>query len=690
MQSRRNPWFEITLAVVILMIHVYAAFSDGYNFPNAWFIRDDAYYYFKVAQNITEGLGSSFDGINLTNGYHPLWLLINIPIFALARFDLILPLRILLILLAGIQTATSILIYRSLLRVVSQPIAILGASFWAFDFYIHFTVYEQGLETALAVFMVVWLLQQLSGFDKEWRKKPVSRRQLMILSGLASLVVFSRLDLIFLVALIGLWVVFRGTPLRFLLPLDILVLFIAMTSAFVNRIGFLDYFPFAGAALLSGGLSLLIKLPIFYAAGLYQHPRSMPIIQYLGRILLGVTAGSAAVSILFIGLNVTGLLPNLPRTIPIIDWVFSLLLVLLLRISALWFSRPIQNNVQRLAPVELLQAKWREWLRDGSIYYGILGGVLSLYLIWNKLVFQTFTPVSGQVKHWWGSQINTIYDGPPRNWLSFFGMNIQTALNAWQPATNLFLYLAQFIKRLVPGSNTLDERYYVILGVAFLTGAILLIIHPYRAVHIATKLGLVPLGTASMFQILYYTASGYAGYKEWYWIAQMLLLIFVTGLLLDLINKPFLRAPIGKQALIAAGSIASLVMALALGKVVAVKMPYHYFPEDRPYMEILPLLEENTPPGSVIGMTGGGNVGYFIHDRTITNMDGLINSYPYFLALKLGNAAPYLKSRGMDVVFANPGILNLAPYNGQFAPYLQSYGSYSGKDLMYLLPEPKY
>src|SRR3990172_13312504 len=58
-------------------------------------------------------------------------------------------------------------------------------------------------------------------------------------------------------------------------------------------------------------------------------------------------------------------------------------------------------------------------------------------------------------------------------------------------------------------------------------------------------------------------------------------------------------------------------------------MPHNYFPADRPYMEVLPYLEENAPPGSVIGMTGGGNVGYLIHDRTIVNMDGLINSNEY-------------------------------------------------------------
>ena len=62
--------------IALLSINGYAAFSDAYNLPNHWFTRDDAYYYFKVAQNISEGHGSTFDGINLTNGYHPLWMLV--------------------------------------------------------------------------------------------------------------------------------------------------------------------------------------------------------------------------------------------------------------------------------------------------------------------------------------------------------------------------------------------------------------------------------------------------------------------------------------------------------------------------------------------------------------------------------------------------------------------------------------
>ena len=44
---------------------------------------DDAFYYFGIARNVAEGHGSTFDGINLTNGYHPLWMLLSVPVFGL-------------------------------------------------------------------------------------------------------------------------------------------------------------------------------------------------------------------------------------------------------------------------------------------------------------------------------------------------------------------------------------------------------------------------------------------------------------------------------------------------------------------------------------------------------------------------------------------------------------------------------
>ncbi len=39
-------------------------------------LLDDSFYYLHTARNIVAGLGSSFDGVEATNGYHPLWMIL--------------------------------------------------------------------------------------------------------------------------------------------------------------------------------------------------------------------------------------------------------------------------------------------------------------------------------------------------------------------------------------------------------------------------------------------------------------------------------------------------------------------------------------------------------------------------------------------------------------------------------------
>jgi len=44
---------------------------------------DDAFYYLQVARNLAGGAGSTFDGIHATNGYHPLWCWLLVPLHLL-------------------------------------------------------------------------------------------------------------------------------------------------------------------------------------------------------------------------------------------------------------------------------------------------------------------------------------------------------------------------------------------------------------------------------------------------------------------------------------------------------------------------------------------------------------------------------------------------------------------------------
>ncbi len=111
-------------------------------------------------------------------------------------------------------------------------------------------------------------------------------------------------------------------------------------------------------------------------------------------------------------------------------------------------------------------------------------------------------------------------------------------------------------------------------------------------------------------------------------------------------------------------------------------MPWGEERVDQAYMDVVPFLEANTEEGALIGMTGGGNVGYFIQGRTIINMDGLINSYAYFQALRAGRGDEYLASIGLDYIFANPDILLNPPYNGQFDEWSRKVGEFGKKDLV--------
>ncbi len=47
------------------------------------FVFDDSFYYWQIGRNLAAGAGSTFDGLNQTNGYHPLWLLFCAGLYAL-------------------------------------------------------------------------------------------------------------------------------------------------------------------------------------------------------------------------------------------------------------------------------------------------------------------------------------------------------------------------------------------------------------------------------------------------------------------------------------------------------------------------------------------------------------------------------------------------------------------------------
>jgi hypothetical protein len=192
---------------------------------------------------------------------------------------------------------------------------------------------------------------------------------------------------------------------------------------------------------------------------------------------------------------------------------------------------------------------------------------------------------------------------------------------------------------------------------------------------------IVPLFLGCVIHIAYYKAGGYAAQKSWYWVGETLLIVLLAGILVETIYRQISRPGVLKWA--AEGLV--LLLAVILIRPYAVQtaaiLNYEAPPGEQYYLMRAHWLEENTEPGALIGMTGSGSTGYFIHDRVIVNLDGLISSTEYFIHLQNASADEYLTSIGLDYVFGNAYILQQTnPYLWNFRGHLETYRESPFKD----------
>jgi hypothetical protein len=230
-----------------------------------------------------------------------------------------------------------------------------------------------------------------------------------------------------------------------------------------------------------------------------------------------------------------------------------------------------------------------------------------------------------------------------------------------------------------------DEVYVALLALLCLLWLAALGVNRRMAVRASFQAALPVLFVASCLQLLSYNAPGYSALKEWYWITQPMLLIMALSLAAAILLQPLRRWVPARSVVWLVVGAASIGMAWNFLRVTAARMPHGVYLDRQPTLDIVELLEQRTPPGSLIGMTGGGNVGYYIQDRTIVNLDGLINSPAYFAALRAGTAGTYLEAIGLDYIFANPAILAGSPYRGQY-PTGQILDRFGGKAIMEFAP----
>ena len=324
MKNKRLLIFLLIL-VVNLLPHIYVSFSQPDTLLN-WYLTDDAFYYFKTAQNIAEGAGITFDGIAPTNGFHPLWMIVCVPIFALARFDLFLPMRVLIVVQAVLNALSGYLLYRLFADRFFEEIGWIAAAFWMFFPPIHGITTKLGLESGINALSILFLFYCLSRLPEKIKDQDFSFKQYLGVTLAAVFCLLSRLDNIFIVLMVGVWLVFRFSSLRQKLLLDFILIILAVVISYYSRIqttnNIFNFLPFF---YLLAAFSLVIKPVTFYFFGLFDIDHFKNIKHVLLKSIAAITLSSLMIAfVFFIIHDLMHAFRGFSRSVLIIDWLISL------------------------------------------------------------------------------------------------------------------------------------------------------------------------------------------------------------------------------------------------------------------------------------------------------------------------------------------------------------------------------
>jgi hypothetical protein len=173
-------------------------------------IPDDTGYFYKIALNVALGKGLTFDGINQTNGFQPLWLYMLLPLaWAMREAPVDLYLRAALIYQLSLVAIAGVVFFFAMLLYSRRSDALTATTLFYIFGIGHFA---NGMETGILVLCLSALLY----FSLKYRpfSDSSTSKHAFVFGLLLGLTVLARLDMVFLLAVIYtfiLWQAFAKT-----------------------------------------------------------------------------------------------------------------------------------------------------------------------------------------------------------------------------------------------------------------------------------------------------------------------------------------------------------------------------------------------------------------------------------------------------------------------------------------------
>ncbi|MRS03153.1 hypothetical protein EG832_08015, partial [bacterium] len=447
MNRRLIIFIQVILVVATLAGSIYVSVTPANSLMN-WYNVDDAFFYYKVAQNVLAGHGFTFDQINLSNGFHPLWMVVCLGVFWLSNFNLLLPLRVLVIVSGLFNAATSLILFRFLKRYLHIAAAFVAAFLWGMYPGVYNVSTVLGMESSISVFFIVLLVSLAVRFLNREDHYIHRRRDLILLGIVGGMTILARLDNVFLVAVIGVFLLLRIKKIPAAVIFDLLAISISIFVAWILRLGSEGVLANKFSIYPMLMLSLVIKPIALYFFGCYLSKNSLKKTQLVFRIALAWIASfiiEYIVLFVMFKLKLTAVFSN---SILLADAVIGAVLVTGVHL-ALYKSTIKAENTPIVALWNWVKSHWKQVLSEG-VFYGAPNAVLlGSYMIINKVTFGSFSPVSGQIKHWWSTMPNTVYSRAG-NLLDTLGLGTGGGSGPWSLLTSKIYQAAEFVAKPFP------------------------------------------------------------------------------------------------------------------------------------------------------------------------------------------------------------------------------------------------
>lgn len=168
-------------------------------------MADDSFYYHVIARNIVNGNGITFNEKINTNGFHPLYAFILVPLHFMSPNNMNVPIYLSLIVISLFSVFTSLFIYKIVKEILGINTGIIASAIWLFTPSLFF-LSLLGMETSLQVFFISVLTYKLITWDRKVNYTP---RESLIIGFLCALIFLSRMDGLFFCISIIIVLIFR-------------------------------------------------------------------------------------------------------------------------------------------------------------------------------------------------------------------------------------------------------------------------------------------------------------------------------------------------------------------------------------------------------------------------------------------------------------------------------------------------